>query len=177
MTGSAAQRGRGADQAGFTLIELMISLALFALISLAGIRMVESIAGISERTAGRADRLGELQRALFLVTADLEQAQALPRRDGDRIILLRASGAGPFPVAYSLRSNTLYRAAGGSEQALIGDVEAARWRFLTRDGWVDQLSDAEDAPRPRAVEVVLQLAARPNRRRGTIRRVIELPGE
>ncbi len=166
-----------AGESGFTLIELMISLALFALISLAGVRMVESIAGISERTAGRADRLGELQRALFLITADLEQAQAVPRREGMRTILMRASAAGPQPVAYSLRNNTLFRAAGGNDQAIVGDVAAARWRFLTKDGWVDQLSDAEDAQRPRAVEIILELAARPNRRSGTIRRVIELPGE
>lgn len=177
MSGPGAQCGSGASEAGFTLIELMISLALFALISLAGVRMVESVAGISERTAGRADRLGELQRALFLVTADIEQAQARSRRDGMRIILLRAGGAGPQPVAYSLRDSTLFRSAGGNDQAIVGDVSAVRWRFLTKDGWVDRLSDAEDAPAPRAIEIVLQLGSRPGRRSGTIRRVIELAGE
>ncbi len=43
---------------GFTLIELMISLALFGLLAMAGFALVDGVLGIQARTAGRLDRAG-----------------------------------------------------------------------------------------------------------------------
>jgi len=67
-----------AGEAGFTLIELIISLALFALIAMAGLSLVEALLNIQQRTSGRLDRLAELQRAMYVLDNDLTQASAGP---------------------------------------------------------------------------------------------------
>ncbi|WP_226948552.1 PulJ/GspJ family protein, partial [Rhizorhabdus wittichii] len=75
-------RFRGNDEegreAGFTLIELMISLALFGLIALAGLALVDSLMGIRDRTEGRLDRLAEVQRAMYVIDNDLTQISPGP---------------------------------------------------------------------------------------------------
>lgn len=163
--------------AGFSLIELVVSLALFALISLAGISLVETVAGVQERTAGRADRLGELQRALFLITADFEQVTGGPEHDGDRLVLDRSGRSGAFPVAYRLHAGSLHRAADGVDRAVIRNVSTVGWRYFKNGTWVDRPTSKEDMSRPRAVEMVIVLSGGPRDRKGTLRRVFDLSAE
>ena len=163
--------------AGFTLIELLISLALFALISLAGVRLVETVATVQDRTAGRAARLAELQRAMFQITADFEQLTGGPARDGDRITLARSGQLGALPVVYHMRGGALHRTADGADRAVIGDVRAASWRFFKNGAWTDQPTTTDDVSRPRAVELTVELGAGPRGRGGRIRRVFELAAE
>jgi len=67
-----ASEQAGVD-AGFTLIEVMVSLALFALIAVAGMTLLDGIIGVQSRTEGRLDRLADMQRAMFVVSSDLDQ--------------------------------------------------------------------------------------------------------
>ncbi len=60
-------------QGGFTLLELMISLGLFALIAVAGLALVDSVIGVDGRTEARLDRVADLQRAMVVVSSDLDQ--------------------------------------------------------------------------------------------------------
>ena len=161
--------------AGFTLIELLVSLALFALISLAGVRLVETIVGVQQRSAGRAERLGEVQRAIYLITADFEQLTAGPERDGDLVRFTRGSGEGSYAIAYRYAGGALHRIANGSDRAVLTSLNAAGWRFLKDGVWLDQPVTQERQDRPRAIELTLELQPGPGRKSGTLRRVIELP--
>ncbi|MBL7372952.1 prepilin-type cleavage/methylation domain-containing protein, partial [Escherichia coli] len=51
----------------------MISLGLFALIAVAGLALVDGIIKVQGRTEKRLDRLADLQRALFVVSSDIDQ--------------------------------------------------------------------------------------------------------
>lgn len=167
------------DEAGFTLIELMISLALFALIAVAGLALVDSVLGVQERTDGRLDRLASLQRAMLVVGSDLEQiARGDLKGDGAGVTFTRAApgiGGPPIGVNYGLSGGILTRSAGGATQALLPGVGGLRWRFYD-GGWLDRWPSSEAAARvwPRAVELELTLAEEVAPQ-GTLRRVVLLP--
>lgn len=171
----APQRG----EAGFTLIELMISLGLFALIAVAGLALVDGIISVQGRTEKRLDRLADLQRAMFVVTNDIDQIAAGPLSGGgsDLSFTRAAPGIGGAAVKleYGAAGGTLVRRVGPVPQVVLAGVGQARWRFW--DGaWVDRWPvREEDAERwPRAVELSMQ-AAGPGGNAATLRRVIALP--
>ncbi|MEO6093880.1 MAG: prepilin-type N-terminal cleavage/methylation domain-containing protein [Novosphingobium sp.] len=161
--------------AGFTLIELLVALALFALISLAGIRLVETLIGVQTRTAGRADRLAEIQRGLYLAGADFEQLTGGPDRSGDRITLTRASRDGEYQVSYMLEEQGLHRIVNGNDRLLIGHVRAVRWRFLKDGAWTEQPITPDRRDRAAGVELIIDLAPGSGGVGGEARRVFELP--
>jgi general secretion pathway protein J len=169
--------GPPANSAGFTLIELMVSLALFALISVAGVSLIETMVGVEQRLNGRTERLAEMQRALFLIAADFEQLTIGPARDASGVSLSRASLDGDYSVAYQLSNGALHRVQAGTDRTILSDVKMLEWRFLTPAGWSAQPATKEMPQRPRGVEVTLQLAPRQRSAGGTLRRVITLPVE
>ncbi len=64
-------------QSGFSLLEMMVALVIFALLSAAGVGVLAQAADGRAIVHARMARLGELQRARALLAADL--AQAAPR--------------------------------------------------------------------------------------------------
>ncbi|WP_152540927.1 type II secretion system minor pseudopilin GspJ [Luteimonas huabeiensis] len=66
---------------GFTLLEMLVALAAFALLAAAGVGVMGYAAGHQGVAQARMARVGELQRARALLGADL--AQAAPRRTRD----------------------------------------------------------------------------------------------
>lgn len=159
---------------GFTLIELLVALLLFALISMAGIGLVDTLIGVENRTGHRAERLAEVQRALFLVRSDFEQLSGGPVVEGDTLTLVRNGKT----IAYRLAGGALHRQAGGADAVVITGVTAVRFRFLGPGGaWSDQPFVEGKWARPRGVELVAVLAADADGPSGTVRQVVELPAE
>jgi general secretion pathway protein J len=174
-TGTRADRG----QAGFTLLELMISLGLFALIAVAGLALVDGIISVQGKTEKRLDRMADLQRAMFVVTSDLDQIAAGPLSgNGANLTFTRAApGMGGIAVKleYGAAGGALVRRIGPAPQVVLAGVGQAQWRFW--DGaWVDRWpTREEDAERwPRAVELRMQVIG-PNGAASGLRRVITLP--
>ena len=182
-----AQSGRDekVGEAGFTLIEVVISLALFALVSMAGLALVDSVIRVEQGTAGRVERLGALQRTMFVIVRDLEQSSAGTLRETKGGVSFERSASTLYeagrPIGYALRGDSLYRIIGGSgaqtAQLLIGGVAGASWSFYFDGmGWQsDMPTDAQNVPlRPAAVavDILLDDSAAPS---GALRRVVELP--
>ncbi|GAB2619612.1 type II secretion system minor pseudopilin GspJ [Novilysobacter erysipheiresistens] len=67
---------------GFTLVEMLVALLVFALLSAVGVTVMAYAADNQGVVQARMDRLGEFQRARALLKADL--AQAAPRRVRER---------------------------------------------------------------------------------------------
>ncbi|WP_109806437.1 type II secretion system protein GspJ [Sphingosinithalassobacter portus] len=175
---NAYPRGAGRES-GFTLIEVMISLGLFALIAVAGLAMVDGILGVQRRTEVRLDRLTQLQRTTYVVTDDLDQIARGPiAGDATGIRFTRAApgmGGAPVTLGYSLSGDTLVRTIGGMPQLLLPGVTAVRWRYWDgewHDSWPLDADHAQDWPR--AVSVDLQLAGQ-GPGSGTLRRIVTLP--
>ena len=164
---------------GVTLIEMVVALAIFALIGGAGYSMLDQVLRTEARTSGRLERLGDLQRALFLVGQDFAQAAAHSVAEGDSGLIV---GRDPAVIRYDLAGGVLRRvmtdAAGvvQAEQALVAGVQGLRWRYLeARRGWVADLPAVVGQGRlrnPPAVEMVLMLPGGQE-----VRRVAVLPAE
>lgn len=166
-----------AGDAGFTLIELMISMGLFALIAVAGLALVEGIIKVQGRTETRFDRLADLNRAMFVMASDLDQiARGDVAGGSNGITFKRAApgiGGAAVPTRYALVNGALVRQIGPSPQLLLTGVTSARWRFWD-GGWADRWPIDKSDRWPRAIEVEMQVSG-PGGTPGTIRRVVTLP--
>lgn len=81
-------------RAGFTLIEMLVALLIFALIGAAGVAVMGSTLTNQERTRANVDRYAELQRARAILKADLSQAAARRTRGEDGLPALTAFAGG-----------------------------------------------------------------------------------
>lgn len=88
--------------AGFTLLEVMVALAIFGLVAAAGVAVMAHAADSQGHLRGRLERLGEFQRARALLRADLSQAavRLVRRADGSNtrhaFVGRRPGEAGPL---------------------------------------------------------------------------------
>ncbi|WP_137168491.1 type II secretion system minor pseudopilin GspJ [Salinimonas lutimaris] len=81
------------QQRGFTLLEILIAMAIFALIGLASTGVLTSVIDSNEISEQRFDRLQALQRAMLTIERDLLQAIERPiRRDGQQTQVVMAGG-------------------------------------------------------------------------------------
>lgn len=90
-------------ECGFTLVEMLIALAIFGMITAAGVALLS----VTARTGEAADRqlahVAELRRVGALLSADLAQAVARPHRDGQgrrRIAFAGGDGSRPGLLAF-----------------------------------------------------------------------------
>ena len=89
----APARARNARSAGFTLIEVMISLAIFGMIAAAGVALLAFSVRAQGTTDAVLDDLGAMNRLSSILTADLAQAQDRPTRDERGVRLPAFAGA------------------------------------------------------------------------------------
>lgn len=171
---------------GLTLVEVLVSLSLFALIGIAGFAIIESVLTVRDRTEGRLDRMGDVERALHLLRLDFEQAGgeglvfdgvavSFSRKDTER----RSS----VEIAYRADDGLLTRQvrpalSRPTVQRLLSGVENAQWRFYRAGtGWQDDwpLSGNGRPALPDAIEIDLALDSASSPPGGRLRRVVRLP--
>lgn len=176
MTGRPASTP---GNAGFTLIELIVAMGLFALIAVAGLALVQSIMRVQGRTEARLDRLAQIQRAMFVVTGDLDQVSRGPITGGEgQLRFTRAApgvGGVPVEVTYSETGGTLVRSLGPVPQLLLPGVRGARWLFWN-GAWVDHWPVDEQAPGAWPAAIALEVdVTGAGGAQGKLRRVVRLP--
>lgn len=94
---------RGAPESGFTLVELLVALLIFAMLSAAGVALLTFSVRAQDMAGERLAALAEVRRAGALLTGDL--AQAAPRIARDEAGAMRPAfegGAGGDQVALAL---------------------------------------------------------------------------
>ncbi|MGI9273694.1 MAG: type II secretion system minor pseudopilin GspJ [Endozoicomonas sp.] len=127
-------------KAGFTLLELMIAILLFAMISTAAYKLFDSVSRAQQVTDGIFDSLDEIQRTQVILEKDLLQVAPRPVRDelGDRRTALQAPGRDGHIIEFTrsgwrnplgeIRSN-LQRVAYDLEE---GELVRYYWQMLDR---------------------------------------------
>ena len=153
---------------GFTLLEMLIALAIFGLMAVMAYSGLTSVLDLQFHTEAEAERLAGLQKAYLVMQRDIEQAVARPVRDafgdeqaplvGDQNLeLTRGGWSNPLGrprstlqrVGYSYNDRQLRRfvwlvldRAQDSQpldQLLMDDIEDMQIRYLLADDvWKDQ---------------------------------------
>lgn len=147
-------------QRGFTLLEVMIAIAIFALLGLATYRMLDTVLRTDEVTRSHERSLRELGRAVAALDRDF--AQAVPRMVRDaygeqRAALLGDMGAMDGSVAIEF-SRVGWRNPLGTQRS---SIQRVRWRLagktLERVYWtvLDQAVDSQ----PRTQSVLDEVSA------------------
>lgn len=133
--------------AGFTLLEILVAIAIFAIIGVASSALLTSVIDRNELSDARFNQLEKLQRAMIVIERDLHQAIKRPIRvdgelnknvmvggvasgsDADGIGFVRSGWHNPqfmLPrsnmqyVAYRLQDNQLQRVYGNHVDNVIG---------------------------------------------------------
>jgi general secretion pathway protein J len=175
-------------QSGFTLLELVIALAIFALLGLASGRLFDSVVRGQQGTASHEQGLRRLQRAIAVIERDaLQLASSVLVLGPTTLQLQRSHWRNPqdLPrserqlVVYRLDNHVLWRESRGLEsstverQRLLDDVRFLSWRVFDQDiGWSNAWPVGKGAAQvpPQALEVVLSAG-----RFEQVRRVLPLP--
>lgn len=127
---------------GFTLIELMVALAIFAIVSVMAYGGLQAILATGAAANAEAKRLSALQRALTIIATDFAQAAPRPVHDalGERVPAMRTkvdtvrfTHAG-MPNPLSLNRSTLIRVGYG----LGEDDTLVRYRWPVLDRAIQQ---------------------------------------
>ncbi|QTD55936.1 type II secretion system minor pseudopilin GspJ [Parasphingorhabdus cellanae] len=82
MAGAKYDRGDSINiQGGFTLVEMMVALFIFSLLSVAGVALLRGAVDSNEVTDAKLSDMAQMQRLVSLMEADLSQAIPRPHRD------------------------------------------------------------------------------------------------
>ena len=174
-------------QSGFTLLELVIALAIFAVLGLASWGLFDGVVRVQQGTTAHEREFRRLQRAMAVIERDLMQVTEQPMVLGQRHLQLqRSHWRNPLDqprserqtLIYQLEDGVLWRESLGEgtptpqRQKLLGDVRQLSWRLFDRQrGWRDEWPSSDDASVPLAVELQVSVG-----RFDSIRRVLLLPG-
>jgi general secretion pathway protein J len=122
---------------------VLIALGLFALIGVAGFTLLNSVLRTQDATDTRLGRMAEIQRAMLVVSSDLDQITGSLGGGGSSLSLQKTDITGGIVnVRYELAGDALTRTvtgAGGERvQTLLTRVSALRWTFHRRRGdWLE----------------------------------------
>lgn len=169
---------RAGSEAGFTLVEMLVALALFALVGLASFTLLDTVIRTRDRTEGRLEAVATLDRALILFGRDLAQSDPGSHRIADGVLTLGLGTAGgPSELSYALVDDRLTRRANDRgaavEQPLVAGIAGLAWRGLDRAGvWHEVWPPETESDTLAAVEMRLTLAEEAP---ATVRRLVELP--
>jgi general secretion pathway protein J len=164
------------NDAGFTLIEVLVSLALFAMIAGAGLSVLDQILRTQSQTDGRLERLAGLQRMMHLVGRDLsEAAPGTVQGEAGTISLQKAA----VTVSYMLADGQMQRAVAqnrrdATTQVILPGVTGLRWQFLDGDGaWRDAWPGSADPAKADLRAVAMTVSLPPGA--GDLRRIVTVP--
>lgn len=128
------------SEGGFTLIEMLIALVIFGMITAAGVTLLTLTVRTQESADRQLDSLGGLRRTGALLNADLAQAAPRVHRNGDgQPVAAFAGGNGgeALLMAFVRRGwedDSVFRPSLQRVEYRLRDGRLERWRYDAVDG-------------------------------------------
>ena len=155
------------DEHGFTLVELLVSLFIFALLSAAGVALLSFSVRAQETAEIELGRIADLRRTGALLAGDLAQAAARPWRDENgesRPAFFGSTGEREGPILAFVR-----RGAENLEDAPRPSVQRIEYRLagdrLERRSWT-MIDGAPSRPESAMLDGVRRIRLRYRDRSG-----------
>jgi len=163
-------------QNGFTLVEVVVALFIFAMLAAAGVALLSfavraqasssvALAKVADDRRATALLIGDLGQAVPRVTrnADGDGRPAFQAEQGDLLLSYVRGGATPQYVEIRLEGGRLIRAAAPFADGAVArtplvlaeNVERAELRFRTKDAWSDKWTPTRTDELPRAIELTV----------------------
>lgn len=161
---------------GFTLVEVVVALFIFAMLAAAGVALLSFAARAQAGSAIALSRVADDRRATALLIADFGQAvprvtrdasgngrPAMQAKQGDLLLSYVRGGATPQYVELRLQNNRLLRAAAPfadgavarTPLVLADNIERAELRFRNEDQWTDRWEPLTTDALPKAIELTV----------------------
>lgn len=165
---------RSAEQ-GFTLVEVVVALFIFAMLAAAGVALLSFAVRAQAASSVALERVADDRRATALLIGDLGQAIPRVTRDadgegrpafqaeqGDLVISYVRGGARPQYIQILRDGDRIVRAASartdggesGTQLVLAEGLERIEVRFRAADEWVDRWTPSRTDELPRAIELI-----------------------
>lgn len=129
-------------QSGFTLVEMMVALFIFSLLSVAGVALLRGAVNSNEVTDAKLSDMAQMQRLVSLMETDLSQALPRPYRNelGDRVATFASdtgsSGRGFLSFTRGGQSNINNKARSNMQRVSyqLNDGRLERLQYEATDG-------------------------------------------
>lgn len=118
--------------AGMTLVEVLVSLVIFALVGGASFALLDQILQSRLQSEARLTRVQDVERAFRLL--GLDTGFALPgsfRLRQERLDLQRSFVGGVIAVSWHFRDGNLVRSFGTQDQTLVSGLSDVTWQTLS----------------------------------------------
>lgn len=161
---------RRPGDAGVSLIEVLVSLSIFAIIGVAGLSVLNTVSRTGERTDGRLERLSDIDRSFLILRRDLMQMEGFTATlEAGALGFFRPLEETSVSITYLAADGALVRRIGMAssdpvDQLLLEGIRAADWQLMDGTGrWHATWPPGTDPQRPHAAELSLQLRTETDR--------------
>lgn len=166
------------DESGFSLIEVIVSLAIVSLVSLAGFTLIDTLAGLQSRIDARYDAIQELQLMLSDLSEDFAQAEpaSLTLASGTlqmRTQVCNATGTVSLSVVERSFRRTSDKCKSGTSS--YSEIETARFTVIDAERAEWDTWPTDEALHARAVRIEIRMPDRPGALTGSIEGLFDLP--
>jgi len=125
---------------GFTLLEMLVAIIIFALLSLAAYQILQGVLRSGEISKIHSERLTELQRAMLIIEQDFTQIVARKsRQEGVEKDNLRTLTAGKGIFSSQDQGIEFNRLGWNNPLGLLPRSNILRVRYVLRDGQLQRL--------------------------------------
>jgi general secretion pathway protein J len=124
-------------QAGFTLVEMLVAMAIFGVMAIVGYRVLDTVLVTRERVLQEYRQWRDVARAVAWLERDLEAIQARPVRDPSDRLLAPLDGAEASPQP---DGSALAWTRGGSLEAGGFASPPRRIGYRVREGMLERLT-------------------------------------